>query len=158
MKVLTIAREDLRMTLRDKSSIFWIFFAPFLWVFFFGFIARAQQPADTRVGLTVVQEGDSSAARRFVEPETLAMLTRVMRPGAELLLATDDQVLQEWTKAQLAAAEGFLPVNGGVNAARPKNWIPTRYEAKALKAGRIPLYFHYRRNSADATRLIPAAR
>lgn len=67
MKVLAIAREDIRMTLRDRSSLFWIFVAPFLWVFFFGFIARAQQPSDARVGLTVVQEGDSAAARRFVE-------------------------------------------------------------------------------------------
>jgi len=67
VKVLAIAREDIRMTLRDRSSLFWIFVAPFLWVFFFGFIARAQQPSDARVGLTVVQEGDSAAARRFVE-------------------------------------------------------------------------------------------
>ena len=66
MKVLAMAREDIRMTLRDKSSLFWIFIAPFLWVFFFGFIARAQQPSDTRIGLTVIQEGDSEASARLV--------------------------------------------------------------------------------------------
>ena len=66
MKTLAIAREDLRMTLRDRSSIFWIFIAPFLWVFFFGFIARSQPAPDARVALTVLDEDDSEAAAKFI--------------------------------------------------------------------------------------------
>ena len=67
MKVLTLAREDLRMTLRDRSSIFWIFIAPFLWVFFFGAMSRVSDPAKTRIGLLVVQEDPSPLAARLVE-------------------------------------------------------------------------------------------
>ncbi|MFQ5700637.1 MAG: ABC transporter permease [Acidobacteriota bacterium] len=66
-RVAAVAREDLRLTLRDRSSIFWIFIAPFIWVFFFSFAAGGSDPASTRIGLTVVQRDPSALADRFVE-------------------------------------------------------------------------------------------
>ncbi len=65
-RVRVLAREDLRQTLRDRSSIFWIFIAPFLWVFFFGFVSQGSDPSDTRISLAVVQEDDSPPAHGFV--------------------------------------------------------------------------------------------
>jgi ABC-2 type transport system permease protein len=79
---LGIARNDLALTLRDRSSIFWIFIAPFLWVYFFGFLARPSDPSTVRVPLTVVQEDVSPQADAFVsllESSGLS-ITRV-RPG-----------------------------------------------------------------------------
>jgi ABC-type multidrug transport system permease subunit len=90
VKVLAIAREDIRLTLRDKSSLFWIFLAPFLWVLFFGFINRAQPPADTRVSLTVVQEDGSAAARRFVELLAAENFTVKVVGSAAEVAAGDD--------------------------------------------------------------------
>jgi ABC-type Na+ efflux pump permease subunit len=84
MRILTLAREDLRLTLRDKSSIFWIFIAPFLWVFFFGFMSRPSDPTQTKVGLTVIVQEASPLADRFVEflkAENFDL--RTVKPGEE---------------------------------------------------------------------------
>lgn len=64
-RVAALAREDLRLTLRDRSSIFWIFIAPFLWVFFFGVLNRP--PAKPQIGLTVIQQDDGPIAGRLIE-------------------------------------------------------------------------------------------
>jgi len=64
VRALTLARQDLRLTLRDRSSIFWIFIAPVLWVYMFGFISRS---TPTRIGLLVVEQESSALADRLVE-------------------------------------------------------------------------------------------
>ena len=75
--------------------------------------------------------------RRFVTRDHLAPLHRAMAPGAELRLATDiaDYVRQALREAPAAgfrlAAHGADPWPG---------WIPTRYEKKALREGRVPHY------------------
>ncbi len=86
------------------------------------------------------------ADRRFVQTETLQSLARVMHSGAELLLATDDPVLQEWMTEQMMATQDFTPISeNGISITQPDHWVPTRYEAKAIEAGRTPLYFCFRR-------------
>jgi tRNA (guanine-N7-)-methyltransferase len=82
--------------------------------------------------------------RRFVCPENLDLLSRLLADGGELRIATDDPTYQRWAAAQMAARPDFarLPVAPGD---RPRDWPPTRYEAKALKAGRMPLLMRYRR-------------
>jgi tRNA (guanine-N7-)-methyltransferase len=85
------------------------------------------------------------AKRRFVHPQTLAALARVLKPGGELRIATDDPVHQEWV-AEVLAAQDLFEVPPPV-AARPEGWPPTRYEAKALAAGRRPLYWALRRRA-----------
>lgn len=67
MKALTLARGDLRLTMRDRSSIFWIFIAPFLWVYFFGFLATGSDPARTRVSLLVNRLDPGEMAGRFID-------------------------------------------------------------------------------------------
>lgn len=62
-----MAREDLRLTLRDRSSIFWILIAPFLWVLFFGAAMRAPAPGTTRISLGVIRQDPSDTAGRFIE-------------------------------------------------------------------------------------------
>ena len=73
--------------------------------------------------------------RRFVTPGYLTALARVMKPGAELRVATDiaDYVRQTLEEVPLA---GFTLQNQGDTAWA--DWYSTRYEQKALREGRPP--------------------
>jgi tRNA (guanine-N7-)-methyltransferase len=86
--------------------------------------------------------------RRFMNPENLRSLARVLRPGAELRLATDIAEYMDHALAAVAASEGLFecaaPVALGRDAAGA-DWPGTRYEAKALRAGRVPRYATIRR-------------
>jgi len=79
------------------------------------------------------------AKRRFVHPANLSLVARALRPGGEWRIATDDPTYQAWV-AEVFAAQDFF-VFAPPRAARPRDWAPTRYEIKALKAGRQPLYW-----------------
>lgn len=85
------------------------------------------------------------AKRRFVTPERVAEMARVLRPGAEWRIASDDPTYQEWTAQVLERQTLFYGREpAGV---RPDDWFATRYEAKARAAGRTPLYWTLRRAS-----------
>ncbi len=79
------------------------------------------------------------AKRRFVHPALLPTLARVLRPGAEWRIATDDPTYQQWV-AEVMAVQPWFAIAAPVTA-RPAGWPPTRYEAKAEKAGRQPRYW-----------------
>lgn len=80
--------------------------------------------------------------RRFVTPDHLVPLARVMRAGAEFRIATDiadyvRQALEEVPRAGFAlACESGAPW---------EDWLATRYEQKALREGRVPRYLTFRR-------------
>jgi tRNA (guanine-N7-)-methyltransferase len=79
------------------------------------------------------------AKRRFVHPAILPELARVMAPGGEWRIASDDPTYQSWVAEVLAVQDVFeVPPPA---SQRPTGWPPTRYEAKALAAGRIPKYW-----------------
>ncbi len=84
------------------------------------------------------------AKRRFVHPDVLDLVARAMRPGGEWRIATDDPTYQVWTAAVLAAQTLFAAAPP--TRERPSGWPPTRYEHKALTAGRHPLYWSISRN------------
>ena len=84
--------------------------------------------------------------RRFVTPEHLEPLARVLKPGAEFRVATDipdyvRQTLEEVPKA------GFAWLTEGPEDWRQpwSDWLSTRYEQKALREGRVPHYLTFRR-------------
>lgn len=83
--------------------------------------------------------------RRLVARPFLDELARVMAPGAELRLATDDPDYSAWMRDQLAAHPQFAPTGWADIHRRPPDWVATRYEAKALAAGRPPTYLLVRR-------------
>ncbi len=86
------------------------------------------------------------ARRRFVHPGSLPELARVLRPGAEWRVATDDPTLQAWISDVMGDQDLFdAPSPAQI---RPREWPPTRYEAKALRAGRTPLYWRFIRRQA----------
>lgn len=82
--------------------------------------------------------------RRFVTAEHLAPLHRVMKPGAQLRVATD---IPDYVRQTLEEVprQGFDWL-----AERPADWrepwddwVSTRYEKKALREGRVPHYLTF---------------
>jgi tRNA (guanine-N7-)-methyltransferase len=66
-----------------------------------------------------------------------------MKPGAIWRVASDDPTYQEWV-AEVMGAQQFFDAPPPVTE-RPAGWPPTRYEAKALAAGRMPFYWRFTR-------------
>jgi tRNA (guanine-N7-)-methyltransferase len=80
--------------------------------------------------------------RRFVTPEHLGPLARACAPGAEFRIATDIEDYARQAKAEVPRA-GFELI---AECGEPwDDWTRTRYEAKALREGRRPLYMTFRR-------------
>lgn len=85
--------------------------------------------------------------RRFVSGAMLQRLARVLVPGGTFCFATDIDDYAGWTLARVLASPAFaweartaddwrLPWPG---------WTETRYEAKARRAGRPPVYLVFTR-------------
>ena len=75
------------------------------------------------------------ANRRFIGPDNLPKLSRVMKQGAELRVASDDPTLQEWMAEHLRSCPDFIPApdtDHGMRKTRPNDWPATRYEIKEL--------------------------
>jgi len=80
--------------------------------------------------------------RRFVTPEHLIPLARVMKPGAEFRVATDIPDYVRQTLEEVPQA-GFQLIGEGPEPWH--DWPGTRYEQKALREGRAPHYVTFRR-------------
>ena len=85
--------------------------------------------------------------RRIVSRETLDTLARIMAEAAELRLATDDPGYFSSMLEQVTGHPEFawLARRPGDWRARPPDWPPTRFEEKALAAGREPAFLRARR-------------
>jgi tRNA (guanine-N7-)-methyltransferase len=88
--------------------------------------------------------------RRFIQMEMLDALARVMKPGAELRLASDDARYVDWTLERLMAHPDFAWTARCAAdwKSRPQGWPQTRYEAKALHGP--PAYLLFVRRSKMA--------
>ena len=89
--------------------------------------------------------------RRLVSDETLAALARLIVPGGELRFATDIDDYAGWTLARILRSRDFRwRAQGPEDWRRPwAGWPGTRYEAKALREGRVPSYLTFERVAAD---------
>jgi tRNA (guanine-N7-)-methyltransferase len=83
--------------------------------------------------------------RRFVSDALLARLARAMRSGAELRFATDIDDYAGWTLARILRSPDFIwPARTAEEWLTPwPDWPGTRYEAKALREGRRPVYLTF---------------
>jgi tRNA (guanine-N7-)-methyltransferase len=83
--------------------------------------------------------------RRFIQIEMLDQLARVMRQGAELRFATDDAGYLVWALERFAAHAAFAWTAETQDdwRTRPADWPQTRYEAKAIRAGRACTYLRF---------------
>jgi tRNA (guanine-N7-)-methyltransferase len=90
--------------------------------------------------------------RRFVNDETLGFLAAALKPGGELRFASDIPDYIAWT---LAHVSHFNRGNGETfrwTAEKASDWRTpyeawpgTRYEAKAIREGRVPVYLAFER-------------
>ena len=85
--------------------------------------------------------------RRFISVENLDRLARVLKPGGVLRFASDIPRYVAWTLALVARREDFAwTAERAADWTNPfPGWPGTRYEAKALAAGRKPTYLAFRR-------------
>jgi tRNA (guanine-N7-)-methyltransferase len=121
----------------------------------------AVHPGDARDLFDVLPEGCVSRAfllypdpwpkarhhrRRFVTPEHLEPLARVMAPGAVLRVATDIEDYVRQTLEQVPR-QGFRWTAERASDWRDPwaDWPSTRYEQKALREGRVPHYLTFER-------------
>ena len=90
--------------------------------------------------------------RRIVTRATLDALARVMTDGAELRLATDDRGYLAWMLEHTTGHRDFewLARRPPDWRERPSDWPATRYEQKAVAAGRSPTFLRFRRRPRAA--------
>ena len=89
--------------------------------------------------------------RRFVTPDHLDPLARVLEPGAIFRVATDipDYVRQTMEEVPPAGFDCLTPDPADWRRPWP-DWLSTRYEQKALREQRRPHYLTFRRNAQPA--------
>jgi tRNA (guanine-N7-)-methyltransferase len=83
--------------------------------------------------------------RRFLSDDMLKRLARLMRPGAEIRFATDIDDNAGWTLARILRSTDFEWRASIAQDWRDPwpGWDSTRYESKALAAGRKPVYLTF---------------
>lgn len=86
--------------------------------------------------------------RRFIGPLVLEHLARVLKPGAHVRFASDWPDYVTWTLMHMQASKAFSWIAGTADDWREPwpGWTRTRYEAKALREGRVPSYLTFARN------------
>lgn len=83
--------------------------------------------------------------RRFISTDNLDRLSRTLAKGSELRFATDIDDYAGWTLARLRARPDFVWRAGGAQdwLSPWEGWTQTKYEAKAIAAGRRPAYLTF---------------
>ncbi len=86
-------------------------------------------------------------SRRIIQRTTLNEFNRLLKVGGELRIATDHPEYLRWILIHLKNNKGFRwlarrPTDWRL---RPEDWPETRYEKKALLAGRSPIFLQYKK-------------
>lgn len=83
--------------------------------------------------------------RRFIQLQTLDQLARVLKPGGEFRVATDHADYRIWALQHLIADSRFRWAAERASdwRVRPADWPATRYEQKAVAAGRACIYLRF---------------
>lgn len=85
--------------------------------------------------------------RRFVSPENLGEIARLLKPGGRFRFASDIDDYVGWTLARIAAEPRLRWTATHADDWRKPypGWPGTRYEAKAVREGRVPSYLTFER-------------
>ncbi len=85
--------------------------------------------------------------RRFVRRDVLDLLASVLTDGAEFRFATDHAEYCTWALARVLNHVAFAWTAESARdwRQRPADWPPTRYEERAIAAGRRPVFLTFRR-------------
>ena len=81
--------------------------------------------------------------RRFISPQTLSELARVLKPGSVFRFATDIEDYANWTLAHIVRSPEFRfsPSRPGIWHEPWACWQSTRYEDKARLEGRMTSFY-----------------
>ncbi len=79
--------------------------------------------------------------RRFVNPENLGQIHRVLKPGGDFWFASDIDDYVAWTRDHVSHSTLFT--EHGDEQQPFENWTRTRYEAKAVREGRGQNYLRF---------------
>jgi tRNA (guanine-N7-)-methyltransferase len=88
--------------------------------------------------------------RRIVDPAFVAELARVIRPGGEFRFASDIDDYVGWTLRRVLLHPDFQWLACDADDWRQPwaGWHRTRYEAKAIREGRVPSYLRFLKRGA----------
>lgn len=94
--------------------------------------------------------------RRFISPENLSQFFRLLKPGGQLMVASDIPHYIMWTLSHIRDHGGFAWKAEVADDWRqaPEGWQATRYEQKALCEGRTPTYLHFLRRDGKQPHLL----
>lgn len=85
--------------------------------------------------------------RRFISSETLDLISRALRTGGEFRFASDIDHYVGWTLSRILPRKDLIWQATRADEWRKPwaEWTRTRYEAKAIREGRVPSYVISRR-------------
>ncbi len=87
------------------------------------------------------------APRRFVNPDNLKEIARILKPGGLFRVATDHPVYKSWTLRQMRQNRDFrwTAACGNDWKHAPADWVETKYQRKAINEGRRPVFLDFKR-------------
>lgn len=87
------------------------------------------------------------ADRRFVNPENLKELARILKKGGILQIATDHKVYKRHVLHTMHDCRDFVWTAQKIADFNtpPQDWVETKYQRKAVREGRKPVFFEYKR-------------
>jgi len=90
--------------------------------------------------------------RRVVSAGNIAVLSRILKDGAELRIGTDHREYCRWIMAHMLRSMDFtwLSDDPAQWRSRPHDWPPSRYEIKAVEQGRKSSYLRFIRRPRTA--------
>lgn len=80
--------------------------------------------------------------RRFINNGNLDELSRILKPGGKFYAASDDMTYIRWALSVMNRRDDFdiMWTTSREYFAEPEGWTQTRYELKALRQGKKPVY------------------
>lgn len=87
------------------------------------------------------------AGRRLINSENLIEISRILKKGGILRVATDHKVYKGWTLRQLQANADFrwTATCGNDWKHEPSDWVQTKYQRKAVREGRRAVFLDFER-------------
>ena len=85
------------------------------------------------------------ASRRFVNPENLKEIARILKPGGLFRIATDHPIYKTWSLRQMHEDKNFrwAATCGKDWKNPPSDWVETKYQRKAIREGRRPIFLDF---------------
>lgn len=87
------------------------------------------------------------ADRRFIHPDNLRELARILKNGGILQIATDHPIYKRHVLRVMHECKDFIWTAKTFDDWRrePEDWVQTKYQQKAIKEGRKPVFFEYKK-------------